>query len=157
MPETLHMASQLLSPVLSVIAIVVSLRALKHSKRSADASERSAAEAKTANALTQEQMRITAAEKAEERAANAVILEIVKVKGTLFGLRNTGRETAYGVNIVTPMIKGWVVHDLPVDAEIPPGVALRFSFQGTGFVEKPPYLDVIWQGRQSPVAVPLPR
>jgi hypothetical protein len=139
----------------AIIAVIVSVRANRHAKDSADASKDSAGSARRSADAAERQA--AAAEKALPPPPPAVDWEIEHLSNEGYMLRNIGVGTATGVKI--DLERAGIIRDLDLgDGTVPRRGTLRFLLSPTlARMSLPSELWVSWDGQSVPVAVPVPR
>ncbi|MDG4785935.1 hypothetical protein O7626_08345 [Micromonospora sp. WMMD1102] len=131
--------------IVSVVSVLVAVRATRHARDSAGAARRSADAA---------ERQAAAAEAAVPPPPPAVDWRIVHQQKSRYVLRNVGVETATGVQIQDHDAILWAVDEVPT--EVPPNAGVPFLIAATMGNPAPDELWVTWDGRSIPVAVPIP-
>lgn len=145
------------SVLLSVLAMLLSLRSLRWEKESAEAASRSAGAAERANRLTEQLLvrdQLITRAPDEQRSRVAWSLERRGKHGYI--LRNVGSTTAEDVRVDGSRIRA-AVNGLPDGAVVKPNASVEFLMLSTMGASVPNELYVTWRGHPDPEIVPIPR
>lgn len=142
----------------SLGSALLTWRASRFEKQSAQAAVRSADEAARANRIAERALELDAARRPtadNDTAPPEVTWQIEKGDGSLYVLRNTGTATADHVYVDesrAPRIN----RRLPSDSVVQPGAGHEMLLKGSMQSRMPTELYVRWAGHDQWVAVPLP-
>ncbi|MFE6022359.1 hypothetical protein ACFQ6O_38420 [Streptomyces sp. NPDC056441] len=149
----------------AVTAVVISVIALKHSKKAATAAERSADAQEVANAATaraREEAREARLEAARPKpqlkveAAAATPEMGVRRPDLRYVLRNVGTGDAVGITVVLDEEPGRY-RNLPSGETLRPGQGHEFRQVTAAGMTRSTEIHVTWDGQDEPVALPLPQ
>lgn len=127
--------------IISLAALGVSLRATRHSARSATATERQAA----------------ASEAALPKPPPAVEWRLEWQRKSSYALRNVGTDTATNVRIIVPPAYVNLVRFDLGDGTVGAGSAVRIMLISVGELDNLTDIAVAWDGHLGEIRVPVPR